>query len=60
MQSTEAQSGKRIEQARAHGLRMLPGHGSDKPNLKEYLLSGPKVESFAVNRDRDTGRTIRL
>ena len=37
--------------------RALTAH---KPDLKEYLLGGPKVDSFEVERDRDTGREIDL
>jgi len=37
--------------------RALTAH---KPNLREYLLGGPKVDSFEVERDRDTGREINL
>ena len=31
-----------------------------KPDLKSYLLGGPKVDSFEIERDRDTGREISL
>jgi hypothetical protein len=27
-------------------------------DFKEYLLGGPKVDDFEVERDRDTGRVI--
>jgi hypothetical protein len=37
--------------------RALTAH---KPDLKEYLLGGPKVDSFEIERDRDTGREIDL
>ncbi len=37
--------------------RALAAH---KPDLKAYLLGGPKVDDFPANRDRDTGRAIEL
>lgn len=65
-----------IEEANSKGPQIITRHGSEravllsiadyraltahKPNLKEYLLSGPKVDSFVVNRSRDTGRKISL
>jgi hypothetical protein len=33
---------------------------TEKPNLREYLLTGPKVDEFEISRELDTGRTIRL
>lgn len=65
-----------IEEANSNGPQVITRHGSEraiilsvadyraltahKPDLREYLLSGPKVDSFEVKRDRDTGRKIRL
>lgn len=31
---------------------------TDKPDFLKHLLGGPKVEDFAIQRDRDTGREI--
>jgi antitoxin Phd len=31
-----------------------------KPDLREYLLGGTKVNSFEVERERDAGQKIRL
>lgn len=31
-----------------------------KPDFKEYLLSGPKVEEFDIDRPRDLGRDLEL
>jgi antitoxin Phd len=31
-----------------------------KPSLKDYLLSGPKVDDFEIERSRDLGREIDL
>ena len=31
-----------------------------QPDFKEYLLSGPKVDDFEIDRPRDSGRGIDL
>lgn len=31
-----------------------------QPDFKSYLLGGPKVEIFEIERDRDPGRNIAL
>jgi len=65
-----------IDEAHSKGPQIITRHGSEravvlsiadyraltahKPDLKEYLLGGPKVDSFHVKRDRDTGRRISL
>jgi antitoxin Phd len=65
-----------IEEANLKGPQIITRHGSEravilsiadyraltahKPNLREYLLGGPKVDSFEVERDLDTGREILL
>ena len=65
-----------IEEANSKGPQIITRHGSEraiilsiadyrsltahKPNLKEYLLGGPKVDRFEVKRSRDTGRKINL
>jgi antitoxin Phd len=65
-----------IEEANSKGPQFITRHGSEravilsiteyraltahKPDLKEYLLGGPKVDEFDVPRDRDTGRKVRL
>jgi antitoxin Phd len=37
--------------------RALTAH---KPDLRDYLLAGPKVDEFVVPRPRDIGRKVRL
>jgi prevent-host-death family protein len=32
----------------------------NKPNLRDYLLGGPKVDDFEVERSKDRGREIDL
>jgi len=65
-----------IEEAQSKGPQIITRHGAEravvlsiddfraltahKPGLKEYLLSGPKVASFEIEPDRDTGREIVL
>jgi antitoxin Phd len=65
-----------IEEAQTKGPQMITRHGVDravvlsiddfrsltasKPDLREYLLSGPKVEEFEIEADGDTGREIGL
>jgi prevent-host-death family protein len=65
-----------IEQAHGHGPQIITRHGAEravvlsmedyhaltahKPNLKAYLLGGPKVDNFVIERDRDMGREIDL
>ncbi len=65
-----------LEEAQSKGPQMITRHGVDravvlsiddfhslsahKPDLREYLLGGPKVDDFEVEPDRDTGREIAL
>ncbi|MEJ0071639.1 MAG: type II toxin-antitoxin system Phd/YefM family antitoxin [Pseudomonadota bacterium] len=65
-----------IERARTEGPQMITCHGTahavllsiedyralaaHKPDFKAYLLGSPKVEDFAVERDRDTGHAVEL
>ncbi len=65
-----------IEEANTKGPQFITRHGTEravilsiadyraltahKPNLKDYLLGGPKVDSFEVPRDRDKGRKVSL
>lgn len=37
--------------------RALTAH---KPDFKAYLLGGPKLDGFVVERDDDTGRIVEL
>jgi antitoxin Phd len=65
-----------IDDAQSKGAQIITRHGSEravvlsiadyreltarKPDLREYLLGGPKVDNFTVKRDRDNGRTVRV
>lgn len=63
-----------IERARTEGPQTITRHGAERavvlsieayralvarqPDFKVYLFGGPKVEDFAIERDRDTGRAV--
>jgi prevent-host-death family protein len=65
-----------IEEAQDKGPQIITRHGREravvlsiadfraltahKPGLREYLLGGPKVDSFEIEPGRDTGREIAL
>ncbi len=65
-----------IKRARTEGPQTITRHGAEravllsveeyralaahKPDFKAYLLGGPKVDDFPIERDRDTGRAIEL
>lgn len=65
-----------IEDANRKGPQIITRHGAEravvlsiaeyraltahKPDLKAYLLGGPKVDNFDVERDHDMGREISL
>jgi antitoxin Phd len=65
-----------IEEAISKGPQFITRHGSEravilsvkdyraltahKPDLREYLLGGPKVDRFEVPRSRDKGRKVTL
>lgn len=65
-----------IEAAHSSGPQIITRHGAEravvlsiedyrsltahKPSLRDYLLGGPKVESFEIQRDYDIGREVEL
>jgi len=65
-----------IERACAEGPQTITRHGKERavvpsiedyrllaahrPDFKAYLLGGPKVDDFSIDRDRDAGRPIEL
>ena len=65
-----------IERARTEGPQTITRHGAEravvlsiedyralaahKPDFKDYLLGGPKVDDFPIERDRDAGRAVEL
>lgn len=68
----KARFGEVMERASREGPQTITRHGAARvvmlsiedyralvarqPDFKAYLLSGPKVDDFAIARDRDTGR----
>jgi antitoxin Phd len=76
VQEAKTRLSELIEEANREGPQIITRHGSEhavvlsitdyrclmaqRENLRAYLLSGPKVESFEIKRTRDTGRKIRL
>jgi antitoxin Phd len=65
-----------IERARTEGPQTITRHGNERavvlsieeyralmarqPDFKADLLGGPKVDDFAIERDRDTDRSVEL
>jgi antitoxin Phd len=65
-----------IEEANTKGPQIITRHGREravllsakdyralmalKPDLRQYLLGGPKVDDFEIERSPDTGRDIAL
>ena len=63
-----------IEEANSSGPQVITRHGNEravvisieeyraltahKPDLKSYLLGGPKVDDLVIDRDRSVSRTI--
>ena len=76
VQEAKTRLSELIEEANTEGPQIITRHGSEhavvlsitdyreltakRENLREYLLGGPKVDTFEVKRSRDTGRKIRL
>ncbi len=65
-----------IARARSEGPQVITRHGKEravvvsieeyrrleaaKPDFEAYLLSGPKVDDFEIERPADTGREVEL
>lgn len=76
IQHAKARLSEVIERARNEGPQTITRHGSERavvlsienyralisqrPDFREYLLGGPKVDDFSIERDRDTGRAVDL
>jgi antitoxin Phd len=76
IQHAKARLSEVIERARREGPQTITRHGAEraivlsiedyrallagKPDFKAYLLGGPKVDDFSIERDRDTGRPVDL
>lgn len=76
VQQAKARLSEVIDEAQLKGPQTITRHGEDRavvlsiedfrkltanrPDLRAYLLGGPKVDDFDVERDRDSGREIAL
>lgn len=76
LQQAKTRLSEVIEEAHSRGPQIITRHGAEravllsigdyralvahKPDLKEYLFGGPKVDSFEIGPDRDMGREIDL
>jgi prevent-host-death family protein len=76
LQQAKTRLSEVIEEAHTRGPQIITRHGAEravvlsihdyralvalKPDLFEYLLSGPKVDDFEIEYSRDTGREIEL
>ena len=76
VQDAKTRLSELIERARTEGPQTITRHGAEraivlsiedyralashKPDFKAYLLGGPKVDDFSVERDPDTGRAVEL
>jgi prevent-host-death family protein len=76
VQQAKARLSEVIDEAERKGPQLITRHGldravlisiedfrsltADKPDLRTYLLGGPKVPDFAIKRSRDAGREIAL
>lgn len=76
VQEAKTRLSELIEKARTDGPQTITRHGAERavvlsvedyrdlvahrPDFKAYLLGGPKVEDFTIEREKDTGRDIAL
>jgi antitoxin Phd len=76
VQEAKSRFSELIEEAATKGPQIITRHGAEravllsvkdyrslvahKPDLKQYLLGGPKVDEFEVKRGRDMGRKTAL
>lgn len=76
VQDAKSRLSEVIERARTEGPQTITRHGAEravllsiedyralaahKPDFKAYLLGGPKIDDFSVERSRDTGRAVKL
>ena len=76
VQHAKARLSEVIERARNEGPQTITRHGAEhavvlsienyralvaqRPDFKEYLFGGPKVDDFSIERDRDTGRAVEV
>jgi antitoxin Phd len=76
VQEAKTRLSELIEDAQTQGPQIITRHGTEravllsildyrtltahKPDLRTYLLGGPKLDDFEIERDKDAGREIAL
>lgn len=76
LQKAKTRLSEVIEEAHQSGPQIITRHGTEravvlsmndyraltahKPNLRDYLLGGPKFDTIEIEREPDTGREIDL
>jgi antitoxin Phd len=76
VQEAKARFSEVIDKACTEGPQIITRHGaqravvlsideyralvSGEPDFKAHLLGGPKFEEFSIERDKDTGRPVKL
>jgi antitoxin Phd len=76
VQQAKTKLSELIEDATTKGPQIITRHGTEravilsiaeyrsltahKPDLRAYLLGGPKVDNFEIVRNKDTGRKVSL
>lgn len=76
VQDAKARLSEVIDRAQTEGPQTITRHGAEravllsaadyrallarKPDFKAYLLGGPKLDDFQIDRDPDTGRAVEL
>lgn len=76
VQEAKAHFSTLIERANSEGPQIITRHGTERavvlsaedyrtliahrPDFRAYLLGGPKLDDFEIERDRDSGRDVRF
>lgn len=76
VKDAKGQFSRVLELAESEGPQVITRHGKERavilsiedyrkleaarPDFRDYLLSGPKVDDFDVERSRDVGRDVEL
>ena len=76
LQDAKTRLSELIEDAHTKGAQIITRHGAERavilsmaeyraltahrPDLRAYLMSGPKVDDFEAPRERDMGRDVAL
>jgi prevent-host-death family protein len=76
VQEAKARFSEVVDKACTEGPQIITRHGAERavvlsideyralisgePDFKAHLLGGPKFEEFSIERDKDTGRPVKL